>query len=44
MDADFDGYTCLEAHSKIERDRVEALIKQRELWTDMVMEARKATA
>lgn len=44
VDADFDGYTCLEAHSKIEGDRVEALIKQRELWTGMVMEARKAIA
>lgn len=41
VDADFDGYACLEAHSKIEGDRVEALIKQRELWTGMVMEARR---
>lgn len=42
VDADFDGYTCLEAHSKIQGDRVEALIKQRELWMGMIMEARKA--
>lgn len=44
VDADFDGYTCLEAHSKIEGDRVEALIKQRETWMGLVMDARKATA
>lgn len=44
VEADFDGYTCLEAHRKIQGDRVEALIKQRELWMGMVMEARKAAA
>lgn len=42
VEADFDGYTCLEAHSKVEGDRVEALIKQRELWMGMILEARKA--
>ncbi|MDB6074630.1 MAG: Sugar phosphate isomerase/epimerase [Verrucomicrobiaceae bacterium] len=44
VEADFDGYTCLEAHSKIQGDRVEALIKQRELWMGMVRDARMATA
>ena len=44
VEADFDGYTCLEAHSKIAGDRVEALIKQRELWMGMIMDARKAAA
>ena len=44
VDADFDGFTCLEAHSKIEGNRVEALIKQRELWMGMIKEARLATA
>ncbi|MDB6139079.1 MAG: Sugar phosphate isomerase/epimerase [Verrucomicrobiaceae bacterium] len=44
VEADFDGYTCLEAHTKIEGDRVEALIAQRELWMGMIKEARLAAA
>ncbi len=41
VEADFDGFTCLEGGKAPEGDRVEALIKQRELWTAMIMEARK---
>lgn len=42
VDADYDGWTCLEAHDKVQGDRVEALIKQRELWMGMVKAARHA--
>ncbi len=45
VDADFDGYTCLEGHKPpTGGDRVEALIQQRELWMGMVKAARKAAA
>ena len=44
VDADYDGWTCLEGHKPPKGDeaRVKGLIEQRELWTAMVTEARKA--
>ena len=44
VDADFDGWTCLEGHHPPKEDRVKGLIEQRELWTALVMAARKAAA
>lgn len=41
VQADFDGYVLMEAHSK-PADRVTALAEQRQIFTDMVEKARKA--
>lgn len=44
--ADWDGWACLEGHTppKDSEARVKGLIEQRELWTAMVLEARKSAA
>lgn len=42
VDADFDGWACLEGHKPPQGDRVPGLIEQRELWAAMVTKARQA--
>lgn len=44
VEADFDGWTCLEGHKPPQGDRIPGLIEQRELWTAMVTQARQAAA
>lgn len=44
VDADYDGWTCLEGHKPPQGDRVPGLIEQRELWLAMVTKARQAAA
>ncbi|WP_395747584.1 sugar phosphate isomerase/epimerase family protein [Prosthecobacter sp.] len=42
VEADYVGHVCLEAHKLPPGDRVAALAEQRELWMNLVTEARKA--
>jgi len=42
VEADYDGWTCLEGHKPPQGDRIKGLIEQRELWMTMVTEARKS--
>lgn len=42
VEADYEGHVCLEAHKLPARDRVAALAEQRELWMNLVNEARKS--
>lgn len=41
VEADYEGHVCLEAHKLPDGDRVEALAQQRELFMNLVTEARK---
>lgn len=42
VEADYEGHVCLEAHKLPAGDRVAALAEQRELWMNLVNEARKS--
>ncbi|WP_395753565.1 sugar phosphate isomerase/epimerase family protein [Prosthecobacter sp.] len=42
VEADYEGTVCLEAHKIPAGDRVAALAEQRELWMNLVTEARKS--
>jgi sugar phosphate isomerase/epimerase len=44
VDADFDGWACLEGHKPPSGDRVKELTVQRELWQALVKQARQAAA
>ena len=42
VEADYEGHVCLEAHQLPQGDRVDALAEQRELFMNLVTEARKS--
>lgn len=44
VEADYDGWACLEGHKPPQGDRIPGLTEQRELWTAMVTKARQSAA